>query len=312
MRLTRLGRLALGMAILAVFSLMALPALAGIQVAQGVFLDAGFAVINTADNTAGNAHLVMTQLNPSLPKSGTGSLIVIKFRGKQVGASSTLTLVNPQLARRDGFMIPATGAAGQVEVIASGGPTPTSLPTQGAGTPMAEATPEAPTATQPAAATSEPTAPSSTTTPEPSAVSPTATPQPTDVPATATAAVGSPTTAPTSLPAAAATGLPSQTPVPAASLAATVALANATAQPQAIAVVATNAPSPIAVAASATPETTATPVAQAQPDETEPGEERPGSLAANFDRWVAMTAGAAVLAAVLFGWFRRGRSRTDG
>jgi hypothetical protein len=118
------------------------PNLPGVQVTQGLFLDPGFAVINQADNAVGTVHFVMTQLNPSEAKNGTGTLIVIKLLGKQAGSGGTLGLPRVQLARRDGFMIPAEGVAGQVEVIAAGGPTTTPMPTQGAGTPMATTTPE--------------------------------------------------------------------------------------------------------------------------------------------------------------------------
>ena len=118
------------------------PSLPGVQVTQGLFLDPGFAVVNEADNTGGTVHFVMTQLNPSEAKNGTGTLIVIKLLGMQAGSASTLGLPAVQLARRDGFMIPAEGVPGQIEVVAAGGPTSTPMPTQGAGTPMATTTPE--------------------------------------------------------------------------------------------------------------------------------------------------------------------------
>lgn len=132
------------------------PNVAGVQMSQGLFLDPGFAVINAADNAAGRAHLVMTQLNPSVAKSGTGALIVLRLRGKEAGRSTALALPEPMLARRDGGMIAATGVAGRVEVVSAAVPASTPMPTQGAGTPMAALTPE-PTSV-PATATSVPTA----------------------------------------------------------------------------------------------------------------------------------------------------------
>ena len=53
------------------------PDLEGIQVALGLFLDPGFVIFNQADNSLGQLRLVMTQLNPSEAKSGTGNLLVI-------------------------------------------------------------------------------------------------------------------------------------------------------------------------------------------------------------------------------------------
>jgi hypothetical protein len=251
------------------------PNLAGVQVAQGLFLDPGFAVINAADNAAGSAHFVMTQLNPSEPKSGTGSLIVVKLRGKVAGASSTLTLANPQLARRDGFMIPATATAGQITVISAGGPTSTPMPTQGAGTPMAPITPG-----------------------------------PSIVPATAVA--GSPTAAPTGLPAAAATAVPSRTPVTAASpaAAATATAVPASATPLRVASpTLTSGPSPshtVAPLASVTPELAATLVAQVptREDDRSPVSAAPGQ--ASVAPWIAIGAGLlAIGTAAVALWLRR-------
>src|SRR5512139_386501 len=78
------------------------PGQAGVQMALGTFPDSGFVVLNAADNVTGTVRFAMTQLNPSLPKSGTGALMVIRLRGKQVSGSTPLTLTHAQLARRDG------------------------------------------------------------------------------------------------------------------------------------------------------------------------------------------------------------------
>ena len=70
------------------------------QAAPGTFLDSGFVVLNAADNVTGTVRFAMTQLNPSLPKSGTGTLIVIGLRGKQASGSTPLTLtIGPLLSR---------------------------------------------------------------------------------------------------------------------------------------------------------------------------------------------------------------------
>lgn len=223
------------------------PDVSGIQVAQGLFLDPGFAVINAADNSAGSVHLVMTQLNPSLPKSGTGALVVVKLRGRQAGTSSALTVVNPQLARRDGFLIAASAAAGEIRVVAAAGPTRTPLPAQQAGTPMAMMTLEP---TVPPATTSQPTsAPTATLVGEP-AVDPTSVPSPTSGPATSatttavaaspTRPAASPTAASMASPSLAVAALPSLTPGAAATLVA--ALPGSEKQSTAVSPAASHAP----------------------------------------------------------------------
>jgi hypothetical protein len=168
------------------------PNVPGIQIALGTFLDPGFSIINEADNVAGTAHLAMTQLNPSTPKSGTGSLLVVKLRGKQAGTSSAISIVNGQLARPDGTLIPtAPPVGGVVYVVPSGDGTQTAtpMPTQGGGTPMPtplETMPPLPPTLTPTAgpgtATPGPTqtgAPQPTLTPEATAATPGTTPAPT-------------------------------------------------------------------------------------------------------------------------------------
>ena len=48
------------------------PQMDGIQPALGTFLDAGMVLYNTVDPEAGIIRFVMTQVNPSEPKSGRG------------------------------------------------------------------------------------------------------------------------------------------------------------------------------------------------------------------------------------------------
>ncbi len=78
------------------------PELAGVQISLGDFLDPGFVIVNQVDNETGVLRLAMTQLYPSTPKSGTGNLIVVSFRGKQIGAQSELNLVSVKLASNTG------------------------------------------------------------------------------------------------------------------------------------------------------------------------------------------------------------------
>ena len=88
-----------------------------VDATPGPFLDAGF-VIKHIDNMAGTMRFVMTQLNPSEPVTGTGSLIYMQVRGRQNGATSPLTLTKVDLARRNGVVFTATLVSGSAQVIA--------------------------------------------------------------------------------------------------------------------------------------------------------------------------------------------------
>jgi len=113
------------------------PDLTGVQVSMGTFMDSGFMIINQADNVAGTLRFAMTQLNPSTAKSGTGNLVVMRFRGKQTNPTSEVMLNSVKIAQPDGTKIPTSPISGQIQVVQNvPGPTNTGVPTQGAGTPM--------------------------------------------------------------------------------------------------------------------------------------------------------------------------------
>jgi len=54
------------------------------------------------DKLTGAIRFAMTQVNPSEPKSGCGSIVVITRRGLEVGASAALTLTSAELGQRRG------------------------------------------------------------------------------------------------------------------------------------------------------------------------------------------------------------------
>jgi len=90
----------------------------GVQVAIGTFLDAGLVLYNTVDNTNGVIHFVMTQVNPSEGKTGSGVVLVIYVRGSAVGTCE-LAVTFLELASRAGEAIPASGHNATIEVIES-------------------------------------------------------------------------------------------------------------------------------------------------------------------------------------------------
>ena len=135
------------------------PQLDGIQPALGTFLDAGMVLYNTVDPEAGIIRFVMTQVNPSEPKSGSGVLIVLYAVGAAEG-ESTLEVVRADLSTREGVAIPSELVENSVKVAASAAeiqatPIPVQNPTSIiviptlAPTAIPTATPQ-PTATKPA------------------------------------------------------------------------------------------------------------------------------------------------------------------
>jgi hypothetical protein len=135
------------------------PQMDGIQPALGTFLDAGMVLYNTVDPEAGIIRFVMTQVNPSEPKSGSGVLIVLYAVGAAEG-ESTLEVVRADLSTREGVAIPSELVENSVKVAASAAeiqatPIPVQNPTSIiviptlAPTAIPTATPQ-PTATKPA------------------------------------------------------------------------------------------------------------------------------------------------------------------
>jgi LysM repeat protein len=132
-------------------------ATAGVQIEPGPFLDVsqGFVAQNSADNTAGRINYAMTLLNPAEPKSGSGTLMRVTFKGIGEGESA-ISFLSALLSDRPGMQIPATTTGGTITVgPATGptvtptattppGPTPTSTPVPG---PTPTPVPSGPTCT---------------------------------------------------------------------------------------------------------------------------------------------------------------------
>ncbi len=71
------------------------------------------------DNQQGIAHFVMTQVNPSEPKSGDGILLVLYLKGLRAGESA-LTVSSLQISDREGIEILAEGVNSTLTVSTSG------------------------------------------------------------------------------------------------------------------------------------------------------------------------------------------------
>lgn len=74
----------------------------GTQIGFGTFLDSGFSLLNQVDQTTGTIRFAMTQVNPSEPKTGSGTIVVITLRGLEVGASAELAVTSAELGQPRG------------------------------------------------------------------------------------------------------------------------------------------------------------------------------------------------------------------
>jgi hypothetical protein len=163
------------------------PDLDGVQMALGLFLDPGFVIFNQADNELGQLRLVMTQLNPSLPKSGRGNLMIVRFEALQTGETE-LRFLTAQMAQPNGATFNPTAVNGELILVSETIPLPslTPIPSQLAGTPLPTMT-AAPTSTPRPTQTATTAAPVMTATASsaPTAVAPTVSPTPTPPPTAA-------------------------------------------------------------------------------------------------------------------------------
>jgi LysM repeat protein len=105
------------------------PGMAGVQIQAGPFLDVnqGFVAQNSADNTAGRVNYAMTLLGQAQPVSGSGTVMIITFKGIGEG-DSAVSFLSALLSDRVGTQIPATTTGGTVSVGSTGGPTVTPVP----------------------------------------------------------------------------------------------------------------------------------------------------------------------------------------
>ena len=139
------------------------PSTSGVQVAEGDFLSADYVAQNEVDNQAGTIDYAVTQVNPSEPRSGGGTLLIIRFQGVGAGRTSQLEVEDIVLTTRDGDVIPVTVMDKEIRVKDAPpvGDTATPSPTSGppAAPPSVTATPQSPALgdTPPPAFTSTPT-----------------------------------------------------------------------------------------------------------------------------------------------------------
>jgi hypothetical protein len=91
----------------------------GVQMISGEFLKPDFAIRNVADNNAGTLRYVVTQLNPSAPATGKGTILLIQFRGKVSGTSTKLTINSAVIADRSGTKQPVTTQGANLVIVSA-------------------------------------------------------------------------------------------------------------------------------------------------------------------------------------------------
>jgi len=88
----------------------------GIQAGIGTFLDPGMTLINRIYYEDGLIHVVLSQINPSEAKSGSGILLVLYLTGLKTG-QTTLELTKVELSTRYGEAIPVSGVDAEIEIV---------------------------------------------------------------------------------------------------------------------------------------------------------------------------------------------------
>ncbi|MBP7688031.1 MAG: DUF11 domain-containing protein [Thermoflexales bacterium] len=103
------------------------PGQAGIQIGLGPLLTSSgyYVVFNSADNLSGTIQLVITQLNPAQPITGSGILANVTFVPVGLSGLSSLHFTQVKLATRSGTLIPSTAQDGSIVIQ----PTPANLAT---------------------------------------------------------------------------------------------------------------------------------------------------------------------------------------
>ncbi|MHB0878655.1 MAG: cohesin domain-containing protein [Anaerolineae bacterium] len=142
------------------------PSRDGVQLQLGDFLEPGLVVSYEADNQAGTARLVLTQVNPAVPKSGSGTLCTLVLRGMAAGSTAGLQVEGAELSTQTGDPIAVSTTAGEVRVVAAAQApaTPTLAPTVQAVLDLPTQAADEPAPTTPATGATQPVEPTTTPT----------------------------------------------------------------------------------------------------------------------------------------------------
>ena len=99
---------------------------AGVQVIPGSFPQPDFVALNEADNGAGTLRYVVTQVNPTPPATGNGTIFTFQVRGK-AGGEAELRIDLVEMSNRSGELLPVQTANGTVTVTGASPPAATGI-----------------------------------------------------------------------------------------------------------------------------------------------------------------------------------------
>ncbi len=138
------------------------PAKEGIQMMAGTFPQPDFVARNVADNEAGTLRYAVTQVNPTEPANGSGTVYSVQLRAKADAGESPFTIGLVEMADRTGQLLAVESESGVIRIVSAEQAAPTDAPTAVvlANTPepaptVAESPAASPTETPAAAATDE-------------------------------------------------------------------------------------------------------------------------------------------------------------
>lgn len=134
----------------------------GLQVEAGQFPQPDFVAVSNANPQTGTVHYVVTQLNPTLPATGSGIVFLVRLRGRGIAGTSEFRIEHVEISSRDGDLLPVQWSAATIETAVTGALASEAQPTGVALAPTVAVQP-APSASPsaPATLTPEPSEPSS-------------------------------------------------------------------------------------------------------------------------------------------------------
>lgn len=98
----------------------------GVQMTPGAFPQPDFVALNLADNAAGALRYAVTQVNPTLPATGSGVVFSFQVRGRASGVSP-LRVVLVEMANRSGELLSVTTGDGTITVTGGQPPAATGV-----------------------------------------------------------------------------------------------------------------------------------------------------------------------------------------
>ncbi|MCB0200334.1 MAG: hypothetical protein KDI03_09720 [Anaerolineae bacterium] len=105
------------------------PAKEGIQMIAGTFPQPDFVARNVADNEAGTLRYAITQVNPTEPANGSGTIYSVQFRAKTDAGESPFTIGLVEMADRMGQLLEVESEDGVIRIVSGEQAAPTEPPT---------------------------------------------------------------------------------------------------------------------------------------------------------------------------------------